>query len=246
MYFLLSGEGPTDIGLCTYGMNVCEGNDHEQGPMAVIASQIVEQQLGFSFMDTSHYGYVSKTELVSRAQGLKQLKKKLILPGKKRPKESGYFYKNARSLALCAQEKAAAIQDKVVAILFRDSDGTASADRGHWTDKRNSIIRGFLDEGFAHGVPMIPKPKSEAWVICSIKQNPYKDCRALEDCPGNDKSPKSLKKELAAICGQPPSRDRLCEMVNNKTIDYMQIDMPSFLAFKDALLAAIGVNPERP
>ena len=41
MYFLLSGEGPTDMGLCADNMHVCEGNRHQQGPMAIIVSQIV-------------------------------------------------------------------------------------------------------------------------------------------------------------------------------------------------------------
>ena len=56
MYFLLSGEGPTDMGLCADNMTACEGSRHQQGPMAIIVSQIVEQQFGFSFMDTRYYG----------------------------------------------------------------------------------------------------------------------------------------------------------------------------------------------
>lgn len=130
MYFLLSGEGPTDIGLCSDGMNACEGNSHLKGPMAIIISQLVEQRLQFSFMDTRYYGYVSKRELVNRASIFKSEKKSLRLPGKKKPKETGYFYRNARALALCAKDKEVELNDKVIAVFFRDSDGTASADRG--------------------------------------------------------------------------------------------------------------------
>ncbi len=239
MYFLLSGEGPTDIGTCRNGMTACEGRNHEQGPMTVIVSQIVEHQLGFSFMETRYFGCVSKRELAERANMLSPQKKTLMLPGKKRPKEAGYFYKNARALALCAKDKELELDDEVIAVLFRDSDGTASAGRGLWTDKWDSIIRGFRDEEYEKGVPMIPKPKSEAWIICSIKNNPYLDCGALESRSGNDKSPNSLKGELANILGSPPSREQLCEMVNNGAIDCTRIDMPSFLAFKDALLTTI-------
>jgi hypothetical protein len=245
MYFLLSGEGPTDMGRCTNGMNECEGSSHEQGPMAVIVSQIVEQQFGFSFMETRYYGYVSKSVLKERAKKLNQLEKTLKLPGKKRPKEGLYFYMNARALALCAKDKEKKLNDEVIAVLFRDSDGTASAGRGLWSDKRDSIIRGFHDENFKKGVPMIPKPISEAWIICAIKENPYQDCGGLEDRSGNPKSPNSLKDELAGILDGRPSRDQLCEMVNERTIDYTQIDMPSFLSFKDALIIAIGPNDER-
>ena len=86
---------------------------------------------------------------------------------------------------------------------------------------------------------MIPKPKSEAWIICSVMKNPYQGCGTLESRSGNDKSPNSLKGELAEILDGMPSREQLCEMVNNGTIDSNRIDMPSFLAFKKALLALL-------
>lgn len=235
MYFLLSGEGPTDIGHCSDNKNACEGSSHLQGPMAIIVSQLVEQRLHFSFMNTRYYGFVSKRELVRKSAIFKYQKKSLRLPGKKKPKETGYFYRNARALALCAKDKEAELKDEVIAVLFRDSDGTASADRGLWKNKWDSIIQGFSDEGFEHGVPMIPKPKSEAWIICSLKNNPYQGCEALENRSGNDKSPNSLKGELTAILDGLPSREQLCEMVNNGAIDVNRIEMPSFLAFKKAL-----------
>jgi hypothetical protein len=236
MYFLLSGEGPTDIGLCSDDINACEGSSHLQGPMAIIISQLVKQRLQFSFMDTRYYGYVSKRELVERASIFKYQKKSLRLPGKKKAKETGYFYRNARAMALCAKDKEAELNDEVIAVLFRDSDGTASADRGLWKNKWHSIIQGFSDEAFERGVPMIPKPKSEAWIICSVKNNPYQGCGALENRSGNDKSPNSLKGELAEIFDGLPSREQLCEMVNNGAVDINRIDMPSFLAFKKTLL----------
>ncbi len=239
MYFLLSGEGPTDMGLCAVDMTACEGSDHKEGPMAIIVSEIVEQQLKFSFMETRSYGYVSKSELIQKAKRFKHRKKSPRLPGKKKPKETGYFYRNARALALCAQEKEAKIHNQVIAVLFRDSDGTASADRGLWKFKWQSILQGFKDEGFDRGVPMIPKPKSEAWIICSVKKNPYQDCRALESRSGNDNSPNSLKRELEEILDGLPTREQLCGMVNNGIIDINRIDMPSFLAFKNELIDLI-------
>ncbi|MFA6012740.1 MAG: hypothetical protein WC799_22305 [Desulfobacteraceae bacterium] len=236
MYFLLSGEGQTDMGRCPDNINVCEGSRHLSGPMAIIVSQIVEQRLGFSFMDTQRYGFVSEKELVNKASVLKSIKKPLMLTGQKKKQETGYFYRNARALALCAKEKEAELGDQVIAVFFRDSDGTASADRGLWKDKWDSMIRGFNDEGFDRGVPMMPKPKSEAWIICAIKKNPYQGCNALEERSGNDKSPKALKKELAEILGALPTREMLCGMVNDGTIDINRIDMPSFQAFRSVLL----------
>ena len=239
MYFLLSGEGPTDMGLCSDGMTGVKEAATNRVRWQSSFHKSLSSDLDFSFMDTRYYGYVSKSELVQRASRFKHQKKSPRLPGKKKPKETGYFYRNARALALCAKDKEAELHDEVVAVLFRDSDGTASADRGLWQDKWKSIIQGFSDEGFERGVPMIPKPKSEAWIICSVKNNPYQGCGALENRSGNDKSPNSLKGELAEILDGPPSREQLCEMVNNGTIDSNRIDMPSFLAFKNALLALL-------
>lgn len=226
------------MGLCAGNRTVCEGNFHKEGPMAIIVSQIVERRLNFSFMDTRYYSYVSKSELVQIAKRFKARKKSPILPGRKKPKETGYFYRNARALALCAKDKAEKLNDDVIAVLFRDSDGTASADRGLWKNKWDSMIKGFSDGGLKRGVPMIPKPKSEAWIICSVKNNPYQGCKALESRSGNDNSPNSLKDDLTTILGNSPSRKQLCEMVNNRMIDSNRIDMPSFLAFKEALLDA--------
>ena len=224
------------MGICAGNRTVCEGKLHEEGPMAIIVSQIVEQHFNFSFMDTRYYSFISKSKLVQIAKRFKARKKSPRLPGKKKPKETAYFHRNARALALCAKDKEEELNDEVIAVLFRDSDGTASADRGLWKNKWESMIKGFHDGGFKRGVPMIPKPKSEAWIICSVKNKPYQGCKALESRSGNDNSPNSLKRELTQILENRPSREQLCEMVNNGTIDSNRIDMPSFLAFKQALL----------
>ena len=125
-----------------------------------------------------------------------QSKKKLKLPGRRRPKETQYFERNARALAAAAKALEQEKDDSVVAVLFRDSDGTHSSSRGLWKDKQESISRGFKIENFGNGVPMVPKPKSEAWLLCALKANPYQHCIGLENESGNDRSPNSLKKQL--------------------------------------------------
>jgi len=236
MYFLLSGEGPTDLGVCSNGQTICEGEQHLQGPLAIIISQIAEQRIMYSFMDTHSYGFVSKNELKRMTSLFRKKKGSPSLPGKKKQKETEYFYRNARALALVAKNKVEELNDdEVIAVLFRDSDGSASADRGHWEHKRNSMIKGFNDEGYKKGIPMIPKPKSEAWIICAVKDNPYQGCGALENRSGNDKSPRSLKGELSELLEGRTSRIQLCELVCNGILDWKKIEMPSFLAFKKAL-----------
>lgn len=79
---------------------------------------------------------------------------------------------------------------------------------------------------------MIPKPTSEAWVLCALKDNPYQDCAVLEDRSARDHSAHPLKRELQGRLGDSPSADDLCRMVRDRTIDINRIDMPSFQAFR--------------
>jgi len=238
LFFLFSGEGPTDLGMCADSAMHCEGDNYKYGPMTVIVSQVVEEQHQYSLLDTNHFGFVPKGALAERASELKTARKTLGLPGKKRGKETRYFFNNARALARIAKERKAELDEKVVAVLFRDSDGTASAGRGFWLDKRQSMLDGFAEEKFSRGVPMLPKPKSEAWVICAVK-NRYSSCDALENRSGNDNSPNSLKGELKNHFGDLPDRFSLCEMVADRTIDIRRIQMPSFDAFQTRLKEVI-------
>lgn len=231
MIFLLSGEGPTDLGVCVHSAEECCGENFLPGPMAMIIDQIVEAKCGYSPLEVGVCRFVPKSSLVERGD---KLKVRPLLPGKKRGKETGYFFKNARALASLAVELQQEMNDDVVAVLFRDSDGTVSAGRGLWKEKLQSMIEGFKFDGFDRGVPMLPKPKSEAWVLCALKKN-YRSCASLEDRPGNDASPKSLKQELKKHIGVLPSREQLCQWVTERQIEAHRIDMPSFLAFRDRL-----------
>lgn len=235
MYFLFSGEGPTDLGVGTGGSVICEGDDYDCGPMAVVVDQIVESKHGYSLLDGECCGYVSEHHLSERAKELKAARKSLGLPGAKQPKETRYFFNNARILARIAGDKQHELGDDVVAVLFRDSDGTASAGRGLWDDKHNSMLHGFDEEGFGRGVPMLPKPKSEAWLIAGITGNVNHKGRSLEDWSGNDRSPNSLKRELERMLDGYPSAGIQCEMVRNRQVDVERIQLPSFLAFKNRL-----------
>jgi hypothetical protein len=234
MFFLFSGEGVSDMGSGKSELAVNQGENYFPGPMAVIADHVIEKKLGFSALDTFCCGYVSENLLSVRAVELKAAKKSLGLPGKKRGKETRYFFNNARVLSRISKEQETVRNDEVIAVLFRDSDETSSAGRGLWEEKRQSMLDGFNEEDFSKGVPMIPKPKSEAWLICALKRNAYQNCQALENRSGNDNSPRSLKKELAKILGEKVTPDLLCEKVR-KDVDIDQIEMPSFHSFRDRL-----------
>jgi hypothetical protein len=98
-----------------------------------------------------------------------------------------------------------------------------------------SILTGFEVEQISTGVPMIPKPKSEAWILCALR-NQYQNCGKLEDESGNDDAPNSLKQQLEEYLGEPGSRIVLNDKIDAGEIDIDRIkDMPSLTAFKNRL-----------
>lgn len=233
MFFLLSGEGPTDLGQCCQGKDICIGVDYQHGPLAIFVDRLVMRRHRYSPLESGHIGFVSKSVHAKRVSEVKR-SKSVSLPGSKRDKETLYFYNNARLLAKIAIEREKELRDTVIAILFRDSDGTASADRGLWRNQYEAIIAGFLTEKFSRGVAMLPKPKSEAWILCAVK-NGYLHCHGLEERSGNDHSPNSLKAELESLLGQPATSTVLCEMIDDGKIDCLRLDMPSFSTFRKDL-----------
>ncbi len=233
MFFLFSGEGPTDLGLCAGNTASCDGEDYEYGPMTVVVDQLVEEKHGYSLLEFGQCGYVSKGTLIDQASELKAAKKSPRLPGKKRDKETRYFFNNARVLAQIATDRQNELNDEVVAVLFRDSDGTASAGRGTRAEKWKSMMDGFSQEGFSRGVPMIPEPTSKAWLLCALGKNPHAKS-ASQEYSGMKKS-NALKKELEEILGQPASRIILCELVADGTVNINSVDTGGFADFRQRL-----------
>jgi len=248
MYLLLSGEGPSDIGSCSVDTGgICDSQHFQPGPMAWFVDQWAEefQGFGFSHINFGRVGFVSEKALSGHCKK-NSGGRKIPLTGKRRNQETGYFFQNARGLGEFAQKLAEEQQESVVAVLFRDSDGTASAGRGIRRQKVESVQNGFQAVGFHHGVPMIPNPKSEAWLLCAVKpRSPYQHCGVLEAMSGNDKAPNPLKDQLEAALGEYPSAERLSEMVRGKQIDVSRIEMPSLQEFKDSLSLAVQVAVAR-
>jgi hypothetical protein len=232
MYFLLSGEGPTDMGTGR-SASISEGEDFRPGPMAAIVDRVVAVRWEYSILETDGLvGLISERALATRAAELKAAKKSIRIPGVRTKKETRYFFNSARILAKIARELK---NDDVIAVLFRDSDGTASAGRGLWADKHASMLDGFAEEGFANGVPMLPKPKSEAWLLCALNARPYQNCDKLEERSGNDAAPNSLKNELAGQLDRQVTSEYLCSLVLAGEVDVDRIKMPSFAVFRNRL-----------
>lgn len=245
MYLLFSGEGKGDMGRCSNHQPMCTVPDYQPGPMAHMVDKLVEQFLGYDYshIDCERVTFVSEQHLKNNKQPTR--KKAMAFKGKKRPAETQYFFENARVLASIAKTLSAELGDKVVAVLFRDADGTASAGRGQWEDKVNSMVNGFTAEEYQHlGVPMMPKPKSEAWLLCAVTNTPYQNCEQLEQVSGNDNAPNPLKDQLLAALAGDSSVQRHNDLLNDGTIDVTRIDMPSFNSFKEKLQAAVAYCQE--
>ena len=119
MILVLSGEGPSDIGSCRVAGGECEGRDFKPGPMAMLIDRLVEPIWEYSPLGATAFIFVSEDLVTSRSKHLRGMS----LPGLKRAKDTGYFFKHARALAQMAKERTTP-ESPVGAVLFRDNDGT--------------------------------------------------------------------------------------------------------------------------
>lgn len=241
MKLLLSGEGPTDLGMCGPASGYCSGTDFTPGPMAHLLLRLLEPLLGYSLADfPDSLAYISETALHDKTKNAPA--RLQPMRGKKRGAETGYFYGNAMTLGRLAIQLAQEEAVPVLAVFFRDTDGTASSAATLWEDKWRSIHDGFAAAGFVFGVPMLPKPKSEAWLLCVAGGNPGGSCASLEELPGNDDAPRSAKSQLADRLGHDHSAAELCDWLGQQPLDAPDVarlqSMPSFQAFYQALEVA--------
>lgn len=227
------------MGLAQRVKPYCSTDEFDHGPLCLMLDKLAEafKGLQYSLLDSQQVFFTAKQQLVDKAKS--ENPRRVRIPGKKHSKETAYYYKNALALAHISQELSALLRQKVVAVLFRDADGTVSSGRGEWQQKLQSMQDGFAGANYAElGVPMLAKPKSEAWLICALKLQAYQHCAALEERSGNDDSPHSLKAELAGLVGD-TSAPALAQLVRDGRINPAQIDMPSFNQFKQSFDQAL-------
>jgi hypothetical protein len=240
MYFLFSGEGATDCGEADFPDRICTGDQFRPGPMVLLADQIVEREDGYSPLDCACCGLVARPALNAAISDLKTNRKNPSLAGTHRPRETLHFRRSARALARLAKQWADENGDETVAIYFRDNDDHQSTPATLWKARIDAVHTGFEEEGLTRGVAMVPRPTSEAWLICALKERPYEHCDTLEERSGSPSAKGPLKKELAEHLGAEPTRDLICGLVAAGKIDASRIGMPSFEAFREDLRSAIA------
>ena len=200
--------------------------------MAVWLARLWEGLLCYNLLDTPEaVVYMSEHALAQKAkQSPERMKRQR---GKKQEAETGLFFSNARQLGLMAQQLATSNQTPVMAVLFRDTDGTRSAPGQMWQTKWKSIVDGFASVSFEFGVPMLPKPKSEAWLLCAGQTAQHSHAR-LEDISGNDDAPNSAKEQWDALMGGRQTAAQEADWCANNPADWDNLlTMPSFKAFYD-------------
>jgi hypothetical protein len=240
MIVVISGEGATDIGGCKDSRGVCEGNNYVPGAMAQIVDLMLAGLWGDSPLKTGKMICVTKKELGLLCRDVTSTEKKQgrlkSIPGKKKTQGTGEFFTNAIALANLAKAQEVKHHCLAVAILFRDTDGTRSAERGRWEKKVESMMLGYATAKFPRGVPMVPKPKSEVWLLCAFQKQAYQSCARLEEISGNDDSKNPAKQQLAdALALQKKTHRDVPDLIATGGFDPSRIDMPSFKEFRQRL-----------
>lgn len=236
MFFLFSGEGPTDLGTCTNPECINKDENYLLGPLAFVVDQLVEEKHHYSIIDANVVAFVPRAMLKAICKsGKLKPGRKISLPDNEESKETELFFRNARALAYIAKEYADESKDEVVGILFADTD--KNNDRGNFDSKYKSMLDGFAQETFSRGVPMIPKPVSEAWFLCAIdkKQNPNMNCSSLEEETYGSGNQHQLKNQLENKLAAKPDREILCEKVKSQEINFALVDLESYKKFKNRL-----------
>ncbi len=228
---LVTGEGSSDMGGSNNGQPISTGEFYNLGPMALLAVRLLQKIIpdwnedNIDFQSPNNWmTCISGNELARQAKGVRKhrpstkLKKGFVEHANRATTMAGYAKDNGHQLAF----------------YFHDND------KFDFDDFHQSIMLGFNGIDGVHGIPMLPKPTSEAWFICGRKQDPYAHCTALEtELSGNDaaSNENAPKKVLARFLGQEATTEQQYEMVTG--IDITRIDMPSYNQFKTDLTKAI-------
>ena len=228
---LVFGEGPTDMGRSRNAQPYAHGDDLEVGPMLRLAYRLLLRHLpdwNTDLFDIQQEHSIPSI-LVAAAEMTAQVKRGAKkFPSKKT--KSGYLIHSKRAAVLGQLAQQTDSQTTAqLAIYFHDTDGTNSEPHNP-QELVQAVNEGFRASGFAkQGIAMIPKPTSEAWLICSCKPDAYQHCSLLEtQLSGNDRSPERAPKQVLGqhLGNTDYHRGDLWQVVNAINLDRM--DMPTF------------------
>ena len=216
MYFVLTGEGNSDLGYSAEHPGVLVRL------LEKLASDISDEDLGYEF--------ASRSDLAAKMPKDSDSSRPILLRGNKRK----YPYlitiqRTAEALGRIASEL-----ENTGAVFFHDCDFTHSEVNNpdeYYRQVVCSMEQGFEFANYSNGVPMVPKPRSESWLLCHYQATPYENCARFEKLPANDRAENSGKKLLERFFNCRESQ--IYEHIDIDEIDWDQIDAPSFVFFKN-------------
>ncbi len=225
MTLLLLGEGASDVG---ESHSSREGG-FRKGPMAYIIDALASGK----GVKNICYTLYSRGDV---AVGLKNMKRSIAPRPRDVDKEKQWFFR-----AACYLGNQVKAQNKDGAVFFHDPDHSKSASKRADVEIENAMRSGFMVAQCETGVPMVPNPRSEAWLMAYFQkylpgQQPYNKAERFEMYPATDKSPNSLKTLLQRALGCDSSTEvypRVMEEISN--IDWSRVSMPSFDRFRGRL-----------
>ncbi len=221
MLFVISGEGSSDL-----GTKYPDGT-LKKGAMTLILDRLCE----------INCGYAPDYELLTEGD-VKRLRKRNLRDVRPRGDVSKEDTETLWLSSFCLAAYAKGKGEGVALVCFKDSDGTNTSPHDKWARMVKAMYSGFNGAGFKWGVAMVPRPKSEAWLLAYYQRkdgvhHEYDQCERFEEMSGNDGSPNSCKSLLKRFCSC--NGDVYANVITKdavETIDWNRVNMPSFTAFK--------------
>lgn len=150
----------------------------------------------------------------------------------------GFIASSAKCLAQKAQRVALENDEphKWGVVFFHDLDANTKASVDEtYSAYMNAMNDGFDSASFSHGVPMIPKTRSESWLLCLLAPDGGASTKYFEDLPMSDKSPNAGKKILATRLEVSEGEAYAVIEKERGNFDWTCLQAPSFLQFRDRL-----------
>jgi hypothetical protein len=121
------------------------------------------------------------------------------------------------------------------AVYFKDADRTNSKPGNVDEAMVAAMDAGFQAESFPNGIPMVPKPRQEAWLLAYYQKylpnrSAYANSGRWENLSGNDHAPR--KNNAKALLDEALKRGKIRDIRDDfESIDWHSVDMPSFCRF---------------
>ena len=225
MKALLLGEGSSDLG----ENDPFADPPFRKGPMSVAIDNLTAAK----GVEDIEYRLMTRGEV---SKGIKATKRSISARPKGVDSERRNIYLSAWYLGTEALS-----DQRDFAVYFHDPDQTNSGGANTAELIERAMYAGFDKASYNTGVPMIPQPRSEAWLLAYFQKNlqgqhEYNKAERFENLPANDASPNSAKKLLMQAVGASSESETYAKVTAEiGDIDWTKIDMPSFNRFRKRL-----------